>query len=143
MQKQRLFRQSSRDRRTVDATRNPLACQSVSGTSVALRGGADVTTAATASAPSSQNTSTGRFFDALWSVKTISATQNSPGWICIVQPVVFGGVTSKECVVRADERSRGFVERLNGDHPFPGTDGVNKRRRQDQLLARLDFDLAV
>ena len=50
---QSLLQTTKRDSRTVDADRSPLACQSISGTSLAVRGAAVVTAATTASTPSS------------------------------------------------------------------------------------------
>src|SRR6185312_8998924 len=54
-------RQSSRDKRTVDANRSPERCQSANSTSNVVRGFALVTAATTASDTSSQRTNTGRF----------------------------------------------------------------------------------
>lgn len=92
-------KQSSRDKRTVDAQRNPDGCQSESGTSNSERGDALVTAAATASAPSSHRIKTGRFFVPPPDVNGILATQNSPGRIVIVQTFVLGCVTIQECRV--------------------------------------------
>ncbi|MBD2451637.1 hypothetical protein H6G76_31865 [Nostoc sp. FACHB-152] len=71
-------RLSSRDKRTVEGTRKPLTDQSLSVTSVCVRGLVDVTTAATTSSPSNYKTSTGRFLEPSWLVNGISAPQNSP-----------------------------------------------------------------
>src|SRR5207249_4884155 len=89
-------RQSSRDKREVDGTRKPADCQSASGTSVAVRGGAEVTAATTASAKSVQSNRTGRFFDPLPSVKGMSATHSSPGRNVVIQTFVFGSVAAQK-----------------------------------------------
>lgn len=77
-------KQSSRERRTVEATRKPLVDQSSNKTSVLVRGLAEVTTATMTSLPSSQSIKTGRFLEFIPLVKGMSATQNSPDRIIII-----------------------------------------------------------
>ena len=76
-----LSKQSSRDKRTVEATRKPLLDQFFSKTSVSVLGCADVTAANTTSAPSSQRINTGLFCEDMPFVKGIDATQISPALI--------------------------------------------------------------
>ena len=76
-------KQSSRDKRTVDATRKPLVDQSFSKTSVCVLGCADVTAANTTSVPSSQRINTGLFFENIPLVKGIAATQISPALMSV------------------------------------------------------------
>jgi hypothetical protein len=137
-------RQSSRDKRTVEGTRSPLAFQSASVTSVAERGGADVTAEATACCPSSQSTSTGRFFEPLPSVNGISATQNSPGRIVVIEPLIFRRIAAQECRMISDRYlGGGLVCRLNRDQPMTWSDLIRKRLRQLQLFTRPQFDLTT
>jgi hypothetical protein len=137
-------RQSSRARRTVEAMRKPLARQSTRGTSIGVRGRAEVTAAATTSAPSSHSTKTGRFLEALRSVKRMSATQNSPGWIVIIQPFILGRVAAQKSIVSPQRRGRsGLAKRLDRDEPASRTHAVQEGLRQAQLLAGLEFNLVA
>lgn len=95
-------KESKRDRRTVEGTRRPSDTQSQSGTSVADRGGADVTAATTASRESNHSINTGRIFDPNPLVKRISASQISPGSGIVVEPFVGGYVTIQEGAVIAN-----------------------------------------
>ena len=110
-------RQSKRERRTVDGTRNPAAAQFCKRTSDAERGGADVTTATTTSAPSSQSKRTGRSLEATPLVNGMSASQNSPAAGIVVNSLVFGREAAQES--RSDrERSSSPSQALDKFPPF-------------------------
>jgi len=133
-------RQSSRERRTVEATRRALDCQSASATSVADRGAADVTAAATRSAPSSHSTRMGRLLEAVPCVKGMSATQNSPGWTGIVQAFVLGNVTAQKCGVIAQRGGPLLRGLLDGNQPAARSNALHQRRRKLKSFARLKLD---
>jgi hypothetical protein len=99
-------RQSSRERRTVEGTRKPALDQSLSGTSLALRGWTDVTAATTTSFASTQRIKTGRTLDAKPLVKGISASQISPARGIVVKSLVLGRVAVQKSFVVAQGRRR-------------------------------------
>jgi hypothetical protein len=122
-------RQSSRDKRTVDSRRNPEAFHSANKTSYRERGLAVVTAAATKSLPSNQSTSTGRFFEITPPMKGMSATQNSPGRIIIVETFVLGSVAIQKGRMIANRIVASIVSRPNGYDPMPRTNySCNFRR---------------
>ena len=89
-------RQSILDKRTVDGRRKPAAFQSASVTSNSERGVAVVTAAATKSELSSHRTNVGRFLEPRELVNGMSATQNSPGRIVIIEPFILRRVTIQQ-----------------------------------------------
>jgi hypothetical protein len=109
-------------------------------TSVNERGEAVVTAATTTSAASSQRTSTGRFFEAVWLVNGMSATHNSPGEI-IVQPLVLRSVAVQEGVMPTNLTA---FRRPHADEPPPRSDAVDERRWQREFFTGFhiadDFD---
>jgi hypothetical protein len=84
----------------------------------------------------------GRRFDLEVSVNGMSAIQNSPGWIVIVQTFVFGRITIQKRRVIANESTPGGRLRwANRDLPMAGTDDFPCVCGQTERFARLKLDI--